>query len=58
MAQIELENVEKAFVVRRKRGRVLRERTVVQAVAGISFEIEAGRSSAISARTAPASRPR
>ena len=42
MAQIELENVEKTFVVRRKRGRVLRERTVVQAVAGISFEIEAG----------------
>ncbi len=42
MAQIELESVEKTFVVRRKRGRVLRERTVVQAVAGISFEIEAG----------------
>ena len=42
MAQIELENVEKTFVVRRKRGRVLRERTVVRAVDGISFEIEAG----------------
>ena len=35
MAQIELENVEKTFVVRRKRGRVLRERTVVRAVDGI-----------------------
>jgi ABC-2 type transport system ATP-binding protein len=42
MAQIELESVEKTFVVRRKRGRVLRERTVVRAVDGISFEIEAG----------------
>ena len=42
MAQIELEHVEKSFVVRRKRGRVLRERTVVRAVDGISFEIEAG----------------
>jgi ABC-2 type transport system ATP-binding protein len=42
MAQIELENVEKQFVVRRKRGRVRRERTVVRAVDGISFQIEAG----------------
>ena len=42
MAQIELEDVEKTFVVRRKRGRVRRERTVVRAVDGISFEIEAG----------------
>ena len=42
MAQIELESVEKTFVVRRKRGRVLRERTVVRAVDDISFEIEAG----------------
>jgi len=42
MAQIELESVEKTFVVRRKRGRVLRERTVVRAVDGISFAIEAG----------------
>jgi ABC-2 type transport system ATP-binding protein len=42
MPQIELENVEKTFVVRRKRGRVRRERTVVRAVDGISFEIEAG----------------
>ena len=42
MAQIEVENVEKTFVARRKRGRVRRERTVVRAVDGISFEIEAG----------------
>ena len=42
MAQIELEDVEKTFVARRKRGRVRRERTVVRAVDGISFEIEAG----------------
>jgi viologen exporter family transport system ATP-binding protein len=42
MAQIELENVEKRFVVRRKLGRVRRERSVVRAVDGISFEIEAG----------------
>ena len=42
MAQIELENVEKRFVVRRKRGRVRRERSVVRAVDGISFAIEAG----------------
>ena len=56
MAQIELESVEKTFVVRRKRGRVLRERTVVHAVDGISFEIEAGRSLDISGRTVPGSR--
>ncbi|HEU0305225.1 MAG TPA: ATP-binding cassette domain-containing protein [Gaiellaceae bacterium] len=42
MSQIELENVEKTFVVRRKRGRLRRERTVVRAVDGISFEIEQG----------------
>jgi viologen exporter family transport system ATP-binding protein len=42
VAQIEVEHVEKTFVVRRKRGRLLRERTVVRAVDGISFEIEAG----------------
>jgi ABC-2 type transport system ATP-binding protein len=42
MSQIEVEHVEKTFVVRRKRGRVLRERTVVRAVDDISFAIEAG----------------
>ncbi len=42
MSQIELEHVGKTFVVRRKRGRVLRERTVVRAVSDVSFEIEAG----------------
>jgi ABC-2 type transport system ATP-binding protein len=42
VAQIELEDVEKSFTVRVKRGRLRRERRVVRAVAGVSFEIEAG----------------
>jgi len=39
---IELEGVEKTFTVWRKRGRLRRERQVVEAVAGVSFTIEAG----------------
>jgi ABC-2 type transport system ATP-binding protein len=39
---IEVEHVEKHFVVRRKRGRLRRERTVVRAVDDISFAIDAG----------------
>jgi ABC-2 type transport system ATP-binding protein len=39
---IEVEHVEKRFVVRRRRGRLRRERTVVRAVDDISFGIEAG----------------
>lgn len=42
MSQIEVEHVAKEFVVRRRRGRVRRERTVVRAVDDISFEIGAG----------------
>ena len=42
MAQIELERVEKTFVVWHKRGRVRRERRLVRAVAGVTFAIEAG----------------
>jgi ABC-2 type transport system ATP-binding protein len=39
---IELDGVEKTFTVRVKRGRIRRERRVVRAVDGVSFEIEAG----------------
>jgi ABC-2 type transport system ATP-binding protein len=39
---IELEQVEKSFAVRVKRGRVRRERRVVRAVDGISFSVGAG----------------
>jgi len=42
MAQIELEGVEKVFTVWARRGRLRRQRTVVRAVEGISFSIEAG----------------
>ena len=42
MALIELEGVEKTFTQRVKRGRLRRERRVVRAVDGVSFEIEAG----------------
>jgi ABC-2 type transport system ATP-binding protein len=42
MALIELDGVEKTFVVRVKRGRLRRERKRVEAVAGVSFEIERG----------------
>jgi viologen exporter family transport system ATP-binding protein len=42
MALIELEEIEKTFAVRVKRGRIRRERRVVRAVAGVTFEIEAG----------------
>jgi ABC-2 type transport system ATP-binding protein len=42
VALIELVGVEKTFALRLKRGRVRRERRVVRAVDGISFEVEAG----------------
>jgi ABC-2 type transport system ATP-binding protein len=42
MSLIELENLEKTFVVRVRRGRLRRERRVVRAVDGVSFRIEAG----------------
>jgi ABC-2 type transport system ATP-binding protein len=42
MALIELEGIEKTFTLRVKRGVVRRERRVVRAVDGVSFEIEAG----------------
>jgi ABC-2 type transport system ATP-binding protein len=42
MALIELEGIEKTFTQRVKRGRVRRERRVIRAVDGVSFEIEAG----------------
>jgi viologen exporter family transport system ATP-binding protein len=42
VALIELEGVEKTFTLRVKRGRLRRERRVVRAVDGVSFEIEAG----------------
>jgi ABC-2 type transport system ATP-binding protein len=42
MALIELEGIEKTFTQRVKRGRVRRERRVVRAVDGVSFEIERG----------------
>lgn len=42
MAVIELDDVRKVFSVRVKRGRVRRERRRVEAVAGVSFAIEAG----------------
>jgi ABC-2 type transport system ATP-binding protein len=42
VALIELDGIEKTFVVRRKRGRLRRERTNVRAVDGVSFEIERG----------------
>ena len=42
MAQIELEDVGKAFTVAHRRGRVRRERRVVHAVENVSFSIEAG----------------
>ncbi len=42
MAQIELEGVEKVFTVWARRGRLRRQRTVVRAVEGISFSIDAG----------------
>ena len=42
MAQIDLDRVEKTFTVWRKRGRVRRERSVVKAVDGVTFSIEAG----------------
>jgi ABC-2 type transport system ATP-binding protein len=41
-AAIEVDGVEKRFTQRVKRGRVRRERRVVRAVDGVSFEIEAG----------------
>jgi ABC-2 type transport system ATP-binding protein len=39
---IEVEHLEKRFVVRRKRGRLRRERTVVHAVDDVSFTVERG----------------
>ncbi|MBA3366993.1 MAG: ATP-binding cassette domain-containing protein, partial [Actinobacteria bacterium] len=42
MALIELEEVEKHFVVRAKRGRLRRERREVRAVESLSFQVEAG----------------
>ncbi len=42
MALIELDGIEKTFVVKVKRGRIRRERRVVRAVDGVSFEIDAG----------------
>ena len=42
MAQIELERVEKTFVVWHKRGRVRRERRISRAVDGVTFSIDAG----------------
>jgi ABC-2 type transport system ATP-binding protein len=42
MALIELEGIGKTFTIRVKRGAVRRERRVVRAVDGVSFEIEAG----------------
>jgi ABC-2 type transport system ATP-binding protein len=42
VAVIELDGVEKTFVVWAKRGRVRRERRVVRAVDGVTFEIERG----------------
>jgi ABC-2 type transport system ATP-binding protein len=39
---VEVDGVEKTFTQRLKRGRVRRERRVVRAVDGVSFEIEAG----------------
>ena len=42
MALVELEQIEKTFVVKVKRGRIRRERREVRAVDGVSFEIEAG----------------
>ena len=42
MAQIELERVEKTFVVWHKRGRVRRGRRISRAVDGVTFSIDAG----------------
>jgi ABC-2 type transport system ATP-binding protein len=42
MALIELDGIEKTFTLRVKRGLVRRERRVVRAVDGVSFQIEAG----------------
>jgi ABC-2 type transport system ATP-binding protein len=42
VALIELDAIEKRFTQRVKRGRVRRERRVIRAVDGVSFEIEAG----------------
>jgi ABC-2 type transport system ATP-binding protein len=42
VALIELDGVEKTFTQRVRRGRLRRERRVVRAVDGVSFEIEAG----------------
>ena len=42
MALIELDGIEKTFTLRVKRGFLRRERRVVRAVDGVSFEIEAG----------------
>ncbi|MBO0827502.1 MAG: ATP-binding cassette domain-containing protein [Streptosporangiales bacterium] len=42
MSLIELDAVERSFVVRRKAGRIRRVRSVVEAVAGISFTVERG----------------
>ena len=39
---IELDDVRKTFVVRVRRGRLRRERRVVEAVAGVTFGVEAG----------------
>jgi ABC-2 type transport system ATP-binding protein len=39
---IEVEHLEKRFVVRKKRGRLRRERTVVHAVDDVSFRVERG----------------
>jgi ABC-2 type transport system ATP-binding protein len=41
-AAIEVDDVEKRFTQRVKRGRVRRERKIVRAVDGVSFEIDAG----------------
>jgi ABC-2 type transport system ATP-binding protein len=42
VALIELDGIEKTFTIRVKRGVLRRERRVVRAVDGVSFEIEAG----------------
>jgi ABC-2 type transport system ATP-binding protein len=42
MSLIELENVEREFVLRRRHGRVRRRREVMRAVDGVSFSVEPG----------------
>jgi ABC-2 type transport system ATP-binding protein len=44
MAQIEVERLQKTFVVRRRAGRLRRVRSEVRAVDGITFAVEAGES--------------